>query len=768
MFPREASQPAGRQEAHVLPRLRLTAPPRSLPILVAAAAVSGLLLWLALPPADLGPLGMVALVPILAAVRGARARRGAVAGFVFGVAFYGLLLSWLVPVTALGWAVLVLSLGAWYAGAFAYVAAVWRDGRPFRSALAVAAGWAAIEWLRSQWPFGGWNWVGLGDTAHDNPLLLPLASVIGTLGLSFVIAAVSALVVAALARLPRWGSGARLLAPAVALAVLPVAIPLPAAHGEPVSVAVVQGNVPEEVGTASRILVDRFVAENHARAHVGLAGERPDLVVWPENALDQDPTRDPALQALVTSAVRTVRAPTLVGAITTGAEGRLFNENLLYGADGRIVGRYAKNHLLPFGEYVPFRRFLGWVPDIERVRADLTPGTRPGTFAIPAGWFAAIICFENAFPGEVRRVVGADESFLVVSTNNSTFGRSAAPAQHLVLSEMRAVENGRWVVHAALSGISGLISPAGEVVASTPLFEPAVLRGAVREASGRTPFNRIGGWLPPLYLAGAALALLTPRRARRRTAEPLPANPRAAVVLPTYNERDTIEQVVDRLLSAADVDVKVVDDSSPDGTGDIVRKLAEREPRVTLIDRPEKGGLASAYLDGFVRAIAEGYDLVVEMDADLSHSPEELPRLLEAARDHHLVVGSRYVPGGAVRNWSLFRRVLSRGGNLYVRVLLGLPVADSTSGFRAYRRDAIRELITHQVRSEGYAFQIELAYRAWRRGLSVGEVPITFAERRHGHSKLSRGIVLEALWHVFLWALRDRLLRRPLERPAEA
>jgi glycosyltransferase involved in cell wall biosynthesis len=233
------------------------------------------------------------------------------------------------------------------------------------------------------------------------------------------------------------------------------------------------------------------------------------------------------------------------------------------------------------------------------------------------------------------------------------------------------------------------------------------------------------------------------------------------VVLPTYNERDTIEEVIGRVLAADDrVEVTVVDDSSLDGTGDVVRKLAEREPRVTLDERPEKGGLASAYLDGFVRAIEHGYDLIVEMDADLSHRPEDLPRLLEEARRHHLVIGSRYVPGGEVRNWSLFRRILSRGGNLYSRILLGMPVADATSGFRVYRWEALRELITHQLRSEGYAFQVELAYRAWRRGMSIGEVPITFEERRHGHSKLSRTIVIEALWHVLLWAVRDRVLRR--------
>jgi apolipoprotein N-acyltransferase len=740
--------------------LRLAAVPLSLSLLLAAGA--GLLLWLALPPADLGPLGFVALIPLLVALRGARARRGALLGLVFGLAFFGPLLSWLFPVTVIGATALVVGLAAYLAVFGALVPVVWRDEAPVRTALAVGAAWALAEWFRSAWPFGGWSWVSLGATQHDNPLILPAAGWIGALGLGFLLAAVNSFLLLSVLRAPggvrRWSWPAGL---AVALALAPVVIPVGEPDGRPVRVAVIQGNVPVGIGTASRIIEDDIVAENHIDLHATLAADPPDLAVWPENALDRDPTTDPELGDAVSSVVREVGAPTLVGAITRTPGGRLYNQDLLYSPAGEVVDRYAKNHLLPFGEFVPFRRYLSWIPDVDRVRADLSPGAAPGRFRLRSGEFAGIICFENAFPDLVREFVTEDTGFVVVSTNNSTFGISPAPEQHVVLSELRAVESGRWLIHGALSGISAVISPAGDVVRTSPLFEPAIVRATVARASGTTVYDAVGGWLPLVFLGLLAVGYLTPRRARPRAVAPLSDDHRVAVVLPTYNERDTVEEVVDRVLAVSDrVEVTVVDDSSPDGTGDIVRKIADREPRVTLVERPEKGGLASAYLDGFVLALAEGFDVIVEMDSDLSHRPEELARLLEAAADHHLVIGSRYVPGGAIRNWSPVRRALSLGGNWYVRLLLGLSVTDSTSGFRAYRWGTLRELVTHRLRSEGYGFQIELAYRAWRRGMVVGEVPITFEERRHGHSKISRAIVLEALWQVFVWAVRDRILRR--------
>lgn len=733
-----------------------------LPVALALAAASGVILWLAIPPADLGPLAFVAFVPLLIAVRGAGAGRGALLGFVFGAAYFGVLMSWLVPVSILGWSILALGSAAWMAIIFAHAAAVWRDDRPLRTALAVGAGWVAIEWLRGMMPFGGFSWGGLGYTQHDNPLLLPLASLGGVWTISFVVMAANVLVLAAALRVREggWLVAARLLSVAAVLAIAPGLVPLAEPGGPAIDVAVIQGNVPIHLAIESRIIEDRVVAEDHARLHRSLAGDPPNLAIWPENALDLDPTRDASLRELVGGAIRDVGVFTLVGAITESDDGRLFNDNLLYDRSGQVVGRYTKNHLVPFGEYVPFRDLLeGRVPQIDEVREDLTAGTEPGHFDIPAGSFATAICFENAFPGLVRRYVRAETDFIAISTNNATFRRSPAARQHIVMSELRAVENGRWVVHAALTGKSAFIDARGQVLETTELFEQAVLRRGVPAGEGRTVFNVIGGWLPAVYVLGALAAVIAPRRRRRRVPGPLPEAPRTAVILPTYEEADTIADAIAGVLAAGErVRVIVVDDASPDGTAGIVRTLGE--PRVTLLERPGKQGLASAYRLGFEQALAAGDDLVVEMDADLSHDPADLPSLLEAAGDHHLVIGSRYVPGGSIPDWALGRRILSRGGNLYARILLGLPVADATSGYRVFRRDLLRTLVAEGVRTDGYAFQVELAYRAWRLGYAVGEVPITFRERRAGRSKLSRGIIVEALRKVLGWAVRDRLLRR--------
>jgi glycosyltransferase involved in cell wall biosynthesis len=229
---------------------------------------------------------------------------------------------------------------------------------------------------------------------------------------------------------------------------------------------------------------------------------------------------------------------------------------------------------------------------------------------------------------------------------------------------------------------------------------------------------------------------------------------RALVVIPTYNEADSVLGVVERVLQADPrAEVLVVDDGSPDGTAKLVADRAATEPRLHLLERDAKQGLGAAYRAGFAWGLERGYDALVEMDADLSHPPERLPALLDGLAEADLVVGSRYVPGGRTVNWSPLRRAISRGGNAYVRLALGLPVHDSTAGYRAYRRQVLEALPVSAVRSNGYSFQVEMAHRAWQEGFRVLEVPITFTERATGVSKMSKQIVAEALWRVAVWAV---------------
>ena len=233
---------------------------------------------------------------------------------------------------------------------------------------------------------------------------------------------------------------------------------------------------------------------------------------------------------------------------------------------------------------------------------------------------------------------------------------------------------------------------------------------------------------------------------------------RMVVVMPTYNEAENLAWITERLLQAVPVtDLLVVDDGSPDGTGAIADRIAAAEPRVSVVHRTTKAGLGAAYLDGFAVALERGYDVVGEMDADGSHQPEQLHRLLTALPDADLVIGSRWVPGGRVVNWSLWRQALSRGGNLYARLLLGIPVRDVTAGFRLFRASTLRRLDLGTVESVGYCFQADLTVRTLRAGLRVVEVPIEFLDREHGESKMDRAVAVESLRRITRWGLRTRL-----------
>jgi apolipoprotein N-acyltransferase len=751
-------------------------------VAVAVASAAGAVMSLANPPIDLGPVAFVALVPLLWALREAEPRRGAILGFCFGLVYYAILLSWLLAFGLIAWLPLVV-VQAGYAALFgALMPVLWTNGRPLRSALLCGALWTAIDWARGSWPLGGFTWGGFGYSQHGNGLLLPLASVTGVWGITFVVVLVNAVLLEAfplVRKTPR--RAAALAATGLVACLIPALIPIPAAAGPRLRVAVVQGNVPRSLAS-DRFLQSDAVVQNHIRLNHELQGDPPDLAIWPENALAVDPTVDTAVGEPVADSIRAVGAPTLVGAIGDAPGGRFYNEVLLYSGDGRVVASYVKTHLVPFGEHIPWPAVFGWTQRYREGLVDLEPGKRITLFHIDGTTVGTPICFENTFPDLFRRFVAAGAAVVVVSTNDSTWLESPVSREHVIMSQLRAVENGRWVIQAAISGESAVVDPRGRIVEHTGLFVPAIMRFRVPTSSSRTLYTRLGDWFPwaagLLVLVILGRALMRARRTGRRSppaGEGMGAHTgapgerglapirggapnRTLVVLPTYNERETIQTVVAGVMAVdPGLDVLVIDDASPDGTGDLVAALAEQERRCRLLRRGRKLGLASAYLTGFREALEEGYDRVVEMDADLSHQPGDLHRLLDGAAVYDLTIGSRYIAGGAVTNWSRSRVALSKAGNRYARTLLRFPLTDATSGFRVFRRGLLEALLAEGIRSDGYAFQIELAYRAWRSGFKVGEVPITFSERQHGRSKLSRAIIAEALLKVAQWGIRDRL-----------
>ena len=233
---------------------------------------------------------------------------------------------------------------------------------------------------------------------------------------------------------------------------------------------------------------------------------------------------------------------------------------------------------------------------------------------------------------------------------------------------------------------------------------------------------------------------------------------RTVIIMPTYNERQNLEIIAGRVReSVPEADLLVVDDNSPDGTGDLADKLAETDQHIQVMHRTEKAGLGRAYVAGFSWALERGYDVIVEMDADGSHRPEDLPRLLTALAGADAVIGSRYVPGGTVVNWPKSREFLSRGANIYNRLMLGVSVKDATGGFRAYRAATLRKIDLNNIESAGYCFQIDMTLRVLQAGLKLIEVPITFVERERGKSKMSNAVIREAFFRVAQWGITARL-----------
>jgi apolipoprotein N-acyltransferase len=724
------------------------------------SAVAGLALSVSFPPAELWPVAFLAVAPLLWLLRGAGPARGFALGLAFGLAFFGATLYWIFQFGALAWIALTVASALAVGVVGLLGCAVVDPGHPLRSAIGLASLWTLVDWVRGMWPLGGFTWGGLGVSQVDDRVLLPLATVAGVWGVTFVVVLVNAIVVEALAGGGgRRRRGARLVLAAVVV-VAPVAIPFSRPNGPTLDVASLQVDVRAADG-ATGADEDLQVARLNIELDRTLTTTSPpDLVLWGEGALDPAAASDAPTLDAVRQVVAEVGVPTVIGAVIDDETGAERTSVLVLDASGQTIDRYDKVHLVPFGEYVPFRDELGWVDAIRQIPVDRVPGTTIATLAVPGlPGFATPICFENSFPSVPRAMVRAGATFLVVPVNNASYGFTAASDQHLQMSRMRAVETGRWVVDAAISGVTAFVDPRGSVLDRTELFQTTILRHRIQASTAETPYVRLGDWVPLLSLVIVVGLVALPRRRShvRPPPGPLPASPRALVILPTYEERATIERVIRGVLAAPDnMHVLVVDDSSPDGTADVVRAMMDGEPRLRLHERPAKSGLASAYLEGFRRAVDEGFDLAVEMDSDLSHDPQELPRLLAAAAAHDLTIGSRYIPGGSVSNWSKPRIALSRAGNVYARAMLGLDVHDATSGYRVYRRRLLEELVRRPFASDGYGFQIELVLRSWRLGFDVGEAPITFREREHGRSKISRRIVAEALWLVARWGFSLR------------
>ncbi|GAB2675878.1 apolipoprotein N-acyltransferase [Thalassiella azotivora] len=496
-----------------------------------AAVLAGLVLWAAFPPHDLWWAAPLAVGILTAVVAG----RGAAAAFGYGLtAGLGLfvpLLSWTSNVGADAWLALAL-LQAVFLGAMATLVARLTGIRWWP--IWVAAAWVAQEALRGRLPFGGFTWGRLAFSQADSPLL-PYAAVGGTALVTFAAALLGGcvLVVAGQLLRRRWRAAGCWGAVGAAVLTGPVLLPGGPAPADTVTVAAVQGNVPR-LGLGA-FAQERAVLDNHAQATARLADdvaagkvEAPDLVLWPENSSDVDPYRDPGAYARIDAAVRAAGVPTLVGAVVDAGPGRVANTGIVWDPVTGPGATYVKQHPVPFAEYVPFRSLLTRLDErFAMVPRDFVKGDRTGLLQVGPAAVGDVICFEVAYDGLVRTTVAAGAQFLVVQTNNATFGYSAETEQQLAMSRLRAVEHGRDVVVVATSGVSAVITPDGTVSQRAELFTAQTLTAPVGLRNGFTPGSRVGAGVE-WVLSGLAVAPLLAalvRRPRRPRARRVPAAP---------------------------------------------------------------------------------------------------------------------------------------------------------------------------------------------------------------------------------------------------
>ena len=494
-----------------------------------AAAVTGVLLGAARPPLDLGPLACIALVPLFVAWRNRGPRAAAGYAFVAAVVYHAWLLSWTWYFGTVAIVPFVLVLAAYWAAAGAVIG--WLDRRHAASPFVVAAVWVLAEAAVTRAPLGGFSWGEVGYAFHDVGAARALAGDGGLALVSFLAVALNGFLAEAFcavrARERTDRRGAALLAVGL-VSVLALPLVATAVRSEPptagtLRVAILQGNDKNRDLTAAEER-DRYLP----RSHFALAAEihdPVDLIVFPESSMDADPRTDPYLRTNLTAVARRNDAWVLANAVADApargirpAGAKALNLDVLYRPDGTVEGTYAKRHLVPFGEYIPFRGLLeGRVGAINRVPRDFEPGHTPGLFGVAGHRIATIICFESAFGYQVRPLVRDGAQVIVVSTNNRSYERSANSAQHVAIGQMRAAETGRPVVQAAISGISAVIDADGRVTTRTGLFERRLLEATVTATTGETPYVRYGEWAIGLSVIISIGALVVAVR-RNRTA----------------------------------------------------------------------------------------------------------------------------------------------------------------------------------------------------------------------------------------------------------
>ena len=488
------------------------------------AAASGLALAFAFPSADIGLLALVALVPLCWLWHDTGPRGGALLGFVAGLAFFGVHLSWTWYFGAIAIVPLVALQASFWAAAGGVIGALGRRG--VRSPFLIAAVWVVFEAARTRWPLGGLAWGQTGVALHNFASARALASFGGVPLVSFAVVAVNGLL-AELLRSLRASGRARILAVVGLVVVIGMTtiastfrfVPRP--NGT-FRFALLQGNDKNRYLTADEIDAN-YLTRSHLRLAATLRG-RYDLVVFPESALGTDPERDPGLRAELIRIARVHHTWIMANVVDEVSEpGRAFNANRLYSPDGQLVGTYAKRHLVPFGEFVPWRDSLSFIGALQQIPHDFTAGHRLGIETVAGHRIGSVICFESAFGPLMRENAAAGAEVIAVTTNNRSYRRSANSEQHIALSQMSAAAIGRPVLQAAISGITAVIDASGVVHQRSELFHNTVVDGSVTPTTGETPYVRFGDWVEwgsGLIVLGAFGALGALRARRRKLPAP--------------------------------------------------------------------------------------------------------------------------------------------------------------------------------------------------------------------------------------------------------